>query len=159
MGAPGLSVAAAAASDAYDEMALGTAVNGRAEILATFNVGDFAAMARALRRPRPAARQPASVGGDLEMRRSDVPLRLSPSLLDETCKVATDQGSPSNQVVNVALAEKLSALRIEGILDTPRDARRSPAHPGGAGTVGQRLLEMRLQDLVGGDACGRELNA
>ncbi|WP_210324993.1 hypothetical protein [Mesorhizobium silamurunense] len=40
-------------------------------------------------------------------------LRLQPSLLDEARKVAESEGVPLNQLINVAVAEKLSALRTE----------------------------------------------
>lgn len=47
------------------------------------------------------------------MRRSNFALRLQPSLLDEARKVAEMEGVPLNQLINVAVAEKLSALRTE----------------------------------------------
>ena len=52
------------------------------------------------------------------MRRSDVALRLLPSLLDEARKVAKDEGVALNQLINVAVAEKLSAPRTEQTLST-----------------------------------------
>ena len=45
------------------------------------------------------------------MRRSKVALRLQPSLLEEARKVAQSEGVAVNQLINVAVAEKLSALR------------------------------------------------
>lgn len=45
------------------------------------------------------------------MRKSNFALRLQPSLLDEAKKVADAEGVALNQLINVALAEKLSALR------------------------------------------------
>ncbi len=45
------------------------------------------------------------------MRKSNFALRLQPSLLDEARKVAEAEGVPLNQLINVAVAEKLSALR------------------------------------------------
>ncbi|MER8388333.1 hypothetical protein NKH14_22935 [Mesorhizobium sp. M1380] len=45
------------------------------------------------------------------MRRSNFALRLQLSLLDEARKVAKSEGVPLNQFINVAVAEKLSALR------------------------------------------------
>lgn len=45
------------------------------------------------------------------MKRSNFALRLQPSLLDEARKVAEAEGVALNQLINVALAEKLSALR------------------------------------------------
>jgi hypothetical protein len=47
------------------------------------------------------------------MRRSNVALRLQPSLLDEAKRVAESEGVALNQLINVAVAEKLSALRTE----------------------------------------------
>jgi hypothetical protein len=45
------------------------------------------------------------------VRRSNFALRVQPSLLDEARKVAEAEGVAVNQLINVALAEKLSALR------------------------------------------------
>jgi hypothetical protein len=45
------------------------------------------------------------------MRRSNVALRLQTSLLDEAKRVAESEGVALNQLINVAVAEKLSALR------------------------------------------------
>jgi hypothetical protein len=50
------------------------------------------------------------------MRKSNFALRLQPSLLDEARKLAEDQGVALNQLINVAVAEKLSALRTESYL-------------------------------------------
>lgn len=47
------------------------------------------------------------------MRKSNFALRLQPSLLDEVRKVAESEGVALNQLINVAVAEKLSALRTE----------------------------------------------
>ncbi len=47
------------------------------------------------------------------MRRSNVALRLQPALLDEARRVAESEGVALNQLINVAVAEKLSALRTE----------------------------------------------
>src|SRR5215831_20973288 len=47
------------------------------------------------------------------MRKSNFALRLQPSLLAEARKVAEAEGVALNQLINVALAEKLSALRTE----------------------------------------------
>jgi len=45
------------------------------------------------------------------MRRSNFALRLQPSLLQELRKAAEAEGVALNQLINVAVAEKLSALR------------------------------------------------
>jgi hypothetical protein len=50
------------------------------------------------------------------MRKSNFALRLQPSLLDEARKVAVSEGVALNQLINVAVAEKLSALRTETYL-------------------------------------------
>ncbi|MGH7755022.1 MAG: hypothetical protein ACREM8_01905 [Vulcanimicrobiaceae bacterium] len=48
-----------------------------------------------------------------EMRKSNFALRLQPSLFDEVRKLAETEGVALNQLINVAVAEKLSALRTE----------------------------------------------
>ncbi|HZQ50614.1 MAG TPA: hypothetical protein VFB14_00360 [Bryobacteraceae bacterium] len=48
-----------------------------------------------------------------EMRKSNVSLRLQTSLLEEARRVAEAEGVALNQFINVAVAEKLSALRTE----------------------------------------------
>ncbi len=47
------------------------------------------------------------------MRKSNFALRLQPSLLDEARQMAEAEGVALNQLINVAVAEKLSALRTE----------------------------------------------
>ncbi len=47
------------------------------------------------------------------MRKNNVSLRLQPSLLEEAKKVSVSEGVALNQFINVAVAEKLSALRTE----------------------------------------------
>jgi hypothetical protein len=47
------------------------------------------------------------------MRRSNVALRLQASLLEEAKRVAESEGVALNQSIDVAVAEKLSALRTE----------------------------------------------
>jgi hypothetical protein len=47
------------------------------------------------------------------MRKSNFALRLQASLLKEVRKVAEAEGVALNQFINVAVAEKLSALRTE----------------------------------------------
>src|SRR5436190_9013652 len=57
--------------------------------------------------------KPGGSFGDEKMRRSNVALRLQPSLLEEARRIAESEGVALNQLINVAVAEKLSALRIE----------------------------------------------
>ena len=47
------------------------------------------------------------------MRKSNFALRLQPSLLNEARKFAEVDGVALNQFINVAVAEKISALRTE----------------------------------------------
>lgn len=47
------------------------------------------------------------------MRRNNVALRLQVSLLEEARRVSESEGVALNQFINVAVAEKLSALRTE----------------------------------------------
>lgn len=47
------------------------------------------------------------------MRRSNFALRLQPALLEELRKAAEAEGVALNQLINVAVAEKVSALRTE----------------------------------------------
>jgi hypothetical protein len=47
------------------------------------------------------------------MRKSNFALRLQPSLLDEARQTAEAEGVALNQLINVAVTEKLSALRTE----------------------------------------------
>jgi hypothetical protein len=61
------------------------------------------------------------------MRKSNFALRLQPSLLDEARKVAEAEGVALNQLINVAVAEKLSALRTETYF-AERAARADVAH-------------------------------
>jgi HicB family len=47
------------------------------------------------------------------MRKSNFALRLQPSLLEEARQLAEAEGVALNQLINVAVAEKVSALRTE----------------------------------------------
>ena len=67
------------------------------------------------------------------MRRSNVALRLQTSLLEEARRVSEAEGVALNQFINVAVAEKLSALRTE----TYFQERAARAIPGEA----KRILE------------------
>ena len=50
------------------------------------------------------------------MRRSNVALRLQTSILEEARRVSETEGVALNQFINVAVAEKVSALRTEEYL-------------------------------------------
>lgn len=47
------------------------------------------------------------------MRQSSFPLRLASSLQEEARKTAKSEGVSFNQLINLAVAEKISALRTE----------------------------------------------
>jgi hypothetical protein len=67
--------------------------------------------------------------GDEVVRKSNFALRLQPSLLDEARKAAQAEGVALNHLINVAVAEKLSALRTEKYFAerAARARRRSPS--------------------------------
>lgn len=50
------------------------------------------------------------------MRKSNFALRLQPSILEEARNLAKAEGIALNQFINVAVAEKLSAVRTERYL-------------------------------------------
>lgn len=56
------------------------------------------------------------------MRKSNFALRLQPSLLEEARKLAEAEGVALNQLINAAVAEKLSVLRTADYF-TARAAR------------------------------------
>ena len=78
------------------------------------------------------------------MSRISVALRLQTSLLEESKRVAESEGVALNQLINVAVAEKVSALRAESYFQTragrasfeeakrilKRAGRNSPPVPG-----------------------------
>ena len=71
------------------------------------------------------------------MRKSNVALRLQPSLLEEAKKVAADEGVALNQLINVAVDEKLSAIRTESYF------RERSARAGAAKTAAVLVLAGR----------------
>ncbi len=60
------------------------------------------------------------------MRKSNFALRLQPSLLDEARKLAEAEGVALNQLINVAVAEKVSALRTESYIAARADRANVP---------------------------------
>src|ERR1700722_9832704 len=61
---------------------------------------------------RPCRGKSGEISG-ANMRKSNVALRLQPSLFEEAKRVAEAEGVALNQLINVAVAEKLSALRTD----------------------------------------------
>jgi hypothetical protein len=72
------------------------------------------------------------------MRRSNFALRLQPSLLEELRKAAEAEGVALNQLINIAVAEKVSALRTERLFPGKRSSRRSSRDPADSRTGGKR---------------------
>lgn len=87
------------------------------------------------------------------MRRSNFALRLQPALLDEARKLAASEGVALNQLINVAVAEKISALRTEQYL--AERARR--ANPEKTVRIVRRIEKGNLP--VEGDELPPELEA
>lgn len=84
------------------------------------------------------------------MRRSNFALRLQPSLLDEARKLAEAEGVALNQLINVAVAEKVSALRTEEYFA----ARARRANPGKIARILKRVG--RGKPPMAGDELPRE---
>ena len=73
------------------------------------------------------------------MRRSNVALRLQTSILDEARRVSEAEGVALNQFINVAVAEKIAALRTLDYLKQRAlsgSAKDALAILDAAGTVG-----------------------
>jgi hypothetical protein len=77
--------------------------------------------------------------GGNDMRRSNVALRLQESLLEEARRVSEAEGVALNQFINVAVAEKLSALRTDDYFrERAQRGRIAPAR-GNAPVAGDEL--------------------
>ncbi|HEY0154262.1 MAG TPA: toxin-antitoxin system HicB family antitoxin [Longimicrobium sp.] len=61
------------------------------------------------------------------MERGNFRLRLPPSLLEEARRLAKEEGVALNQLINVAVAEKLSALRTESYFRERAERANLPA--------------------------------
>jgi hypothetical protein len=75
------------------------------------------------------------------MRKSNFALRLQPSLLEEARKLAESEGVALNQLINVAVAEKLSALRTEDFFSQRAARANVPKAP----EVLKRLVSVTRQ--------------
>ena len=72
-----------------------------------------------------ASRRTATIEEIDPMRRSNFALRLQPSLLAELRKAAQSEGVALNQLINVAIAEKISALRTQEFFQQRADRAES----------------------------------
>ena len=68
------------------------------------------------------------------MKKSNFALRLQPALMDEARRIAEDEGVAINQLINVAVAEKIAVLRTQQDYFEERRAR-------GDGDKALRILE------------------
>ena len=82
------------------------------------------------------------------MRTSNFALRLQPSLLDEARRVAEEEGVALNQLINVAVAEKLSAIRTETFFRDRARRARVPEAIGILGRLGKDNLPMKGDELA-----------
>jgi predicted nucleic acid-binding protein len=99
-------------ADPGDELVLETAVNGGADMIATFDLRHLASAASRLGIAVARLRDNcAPATGAALVRKSKYALRLQPSLMDELRKVAAEDQTTINQLINVAVAEKLALLR------------------------------------------------
>ena len=64
------------------------------------------------------------------MRRSNFALRVPPSLMSEARKAAESEGIALNQLITLALAEKISIMRTE---HSSRNAQGAPILPRSTG--------------------------
>ena len=72
------------------------------------------------------------------MKKSNFALRLQPALLEEVRRLAKAEGVAVNQLINVAVAEKLSALRTEQYFAERAARRRRPGGTPNPGAGGRR---------------------
>src|SRR3954447_10561408 len=92
-------------------MVLEAAVNGRADLLLTFNLRHFAGSEPAGCAQRASRPGMAAMERGRGMTRANYALRLQAGLKAEAERVAKREGTTLNQFINFAVAEKLSALR------------------------------------------------
>jgi len=97
--------------DPSDEMVLKTAVNGRADLLVTFNARDYGTGAGAVWHSSDDHRAGRWKGSE-NKETSPYPLRLPRSLKKAVEKQSEEDGTSINQFVATAGAEKVSALQV-----------------------------------------------
>jgi HicB family len=81
------------------------------------------------------------------MRTSNFALRLQPSLLEEARRIAEEEGVALNQLINVAVAEKLSAIRTESFFRERANRASVPEAIGILGRLGKGNAPMNGDEL------------
>lgn len=85
------------------------------------------------------------------MRTSNFALKLQPSLLDEARRTAEEEGVALNQLINVAVAEKLSAIRTQAFLRERASRANVPEALGILGRLGKVNPPMKGDELADSD--------
>ncbi len=85
------------------------------------------------------------------MRTSNFALRLQPSLLDEARRTAEEEGVALNQLINVAVAEKLSAIRTESFFRERTRRANIPEAIDILGRMGKGNPPMKWDELPGSE--------
>ena len=86
------------------------------------------------------------------MRISNFALRLQPSLLDEARRTAEKEGVALNQLINVAVAEKLSAIRTEAFFRERAHRANVPEAIGILGRLGKSNPPIKGDELAESDS-------
>ena len=84
------------------------------------------------------------------MRRSNFALRVPPSLLAEARKVADSEGVALNQLITLALAEKVSALRTSEYFEERARRANPPKVKQVLARVGKRMPPIEGDELPEG---------
>src|SRR5438132_11369924 len=91
------------------------------------------------------------------MRKSNFALRLQPSLLEEARKLAQAEGVALNQLINVAVAEKLSPLRTESYFAERARRRRCQRRSRSSSAPAPESPRRRATTWAEGSSGGRGL--
>jgi hypothetical protein len=85
------------------------------------------------------------------MKKSNFALRLQPSLLEAARRTAEEEGVALNQLINVAVAEKLSAMRTEAFFRTRMRRANVPEAIEILRRLGRGNMPMEGDELPGGE--------
>jgi hypothetical protein len=89
------------------------------------------------------------------MRKSNFALRLQPSLLDDARRTAEEEGVALNQLINVAVAEKVSAIRAEAFFRERARRANIPEAMEILGRMGRGNPPMKGDELPGQEKLGK----